>query len=658
MKLCLESKMFRLSCLNPQIQNQKQKKQGQPSFETLLKMLQNGYQNPCLDASPREAEDANYDLHDERGHHMITSPVNQRRMSQEITSNHSAENNSERMQIPDLRRSRSLGSELEEGGVSVENSREDFSDDESSCDGSRYYVAAELSPPAFDMRDLRITSPDQEQEVLISESPQIGSDQLNNEFMLSVSDPQDLGKEDHEICDMPIYFESTGDSVSRTPQVLPKLARSSSMPDIGSISPTSRGYSPCICYPRNRSFGDLNALDVKKKGTLSHGASTTQGQEDLCMSDKCTRETAVRDEYGYYDQCGSLNKDWIVPVNDEIKTAENYQEEDFKLKRIEEWVMDLQNCGPVEEIISSDLPASLACVQRGSALLDGIESSKLESKINPDIEAAKKYISSLNPAASTAQLANHGLAVIPFLSAFVSLKVLNLSGNSIVRITAGALPRGLHMLNLSKNKISTIEGLRELTRLRVLDLSYNKIVRIGHGLGSCSSLKELYLAGNKISEVEGLHRLLKLNILDLRFNKLSTSKCLGQLAANYNSLHAISLEGNPAQKNVGDEQMKKYLQGLLPHLVYYGRHPVKSSKEISDRSVRLGLGVSAHQHDRFPRSDHKPSPRRRSHGGLAALKQTSQVVDSPKRSRGSRHGNKTTNPPPPPSSSRLLETSF
>lgn len=50
-----------------------------------------------------------------------------------------------------------------------------------------------------------------------------------------------------------------------------------------------------------------------------------------------------------------------------------------------------------------------------------------------------------------------------------------------VRITAGALPRGLHVLNLSKNKISAIEGLRELTRLRILDLSYNKIARIGHG---------------------------------------------------------------------------------------------------------------------------------------------------------------------------------
>ncbi|MCH1922498.1 protein phosphatase 1 regulatory subunit 42, partial [Shewanella sp. A3A] len=69
------------------------------------------------------------------------------------------------------------------------------------------------------------------------------------------------------------------------------------------------------------------------------------------------------------------------------------------------------------------------------------------------------------------------------------------------------------MLSLSKNNISTIEGLRELTRLRLLDISYNRISRIGHGLASCSSLKELYLGGNKISEVDGLHRLLKLKVL-------------------------------------------------------------------------------------------------------------------------------------------------
>lgn len=144
--------------------------------------------------------------------------------------------------------------------------------------------------------------------------------------------------------------------------------------------------------------------------------------------------------------------------------------------------------------------------------------------------------------------------------------------------------------------------------------------------------------------MEGLHRLLKLNVLDLRFNKISTAKCLGQLAANYNSLQAISLEGNPAQKNVGDEQLKKYLQGLLPHLAYFNRQPIKVSalKDAAERSVRLG--IAAHQFDRGLRSEHK-SARKGSHG-VAAHKPSSssnfgrknQAVVSPKQSRGSRHG--------------------
>ncbi|KAJ6843602.1 uncharacterized protein M6B38_295880 [Iris pallida] len=233
------------------------------------------------------------------------------------------------------------------------------------------------------------------------------------------------------------------------------------------------------------------------------------------------------------------------------------------------------------------------------------------------MEMAYNYISSLTATSSAAQMANLGLVAVPFLSAFVGLRVLNLSGNAIVRITAGALPRGLHMLNLSKNNIAVIEGLRDLTRLRVLDLSYNRIIRIGHGLASCSSLKELYLAGNKISEIEGLHRLLKLNILDLRSNKLSTAKGLGQLAANYGSLQVINLDGNPAQRNVGDEQLKKYLLSLLPNLVYYNKHSIKASgtKEISDRPPRS----AAHHFDRSTRTESKMTRRSSQGSGLHKL---------------------------------------
>ncbi|KAM3366634.1 hypothetical protein ACQJBY_015802 [Aegilops geniculata] len=277
----------------------------------------------------------------------------------------------------------------------------------------------------------------------------------------------------------------------------------------------------------------------------------------------------------------------------------------YSIKRIEDWISQID--------IDSDIIVEEQGESSSSASTKYSESVVSVSAVRPDaksplgMEIAYTYISKLTPVSSSAQLPNLGLVAIPRLSAFSGLRLLNLSGNSIVRITAGALPKGLHMLSLSKNNISIIEGLRELTRLRLLDISYNRISRIGHGLASCSSLKELYLAGNKISEVDGLHRLLKLKVLDLRHNKISTSKGLGQLAANYNSLEAINLDGNPAQKNVGDQHLKKYLLGLLPNLAVYNKQPVRAtgSKEVSDRHTRKIS--SSHRSDRSSRSDRKSS---------------------------------------------------
>ncbi|OEL26506.1 hypothetical protein BAE44_0012473 [Dichanthelium oligosanthes] len=276
----------------------------------------------------------------------------------------------------------------------------------------------------------------------------------------------------------------------------------------------------------------------------------------------------------------------------------------YNIKRIEDWInqIDLDDI-TVDEQGESSISAST----KSSEPMAGVPAVRPDAKSPLGMEIAYTYISKLTPASSSAQLANLGLVAIPRLSAFSGLRLLNLSGNSIVRVTAGALPKGLHMLSLLKNNISTIEGLRELTRLRLLDISYNRISRIGHGLASCSSLKELYLAGNKISEIDGLHRLLKLKVLDLRHNKISTSKGLGQLAANYNSLEAINLDGNPAQKNVGDEHLKKYLLGLLPNLVVYNKHPIRAtgSKDVSDRHTRKIS--SSHRSDRGDRSDRKSS---------------------------------------------------
>ncbi|XP_011047499.1 PREDICTED: uncharacterized protein LOC105141829 [Populus euphratica] len=542
-----------------------------------------------------------------------------------------------------IKKSQSLGSGLcHEGMVHCDNDTEEetgqgFSGDSLDQNGLPRPDGSKdtgRSPTSVHEKDLQL------------ESVQMSFD-FDKECIFSIGNPQHSGKEELEISDFLLSGEGGDASGNQSPGSPPMIEKSCSFPDMGTFSPTSHGH----LASHSRSFEDLHSLNMRWKTISINGDEThkmrKEGRGDCIPKTEGNNIESCLDEgfdsYNY----SAMAKDWIMPVVNEANLPNKFQGEsstqqleelpskDFKMKRIADWLNNLQHCSSFEE--PNELPDTDDPVHGDS---DDFSSAKVDSKVTPVTEAAKRYISSLTVSATTAHLSNLGLAEIPFLSAFSSMRMLNLSGNSIVRITAGALPRGLHVLNLSKNSISSIEGLRELTRLRVLDLSYNRIFRIGHGLASCSSLKELYLAGNKISEVEGLHRLLKLTVLDLRFNKISTTKCLGQLAANYNSLQAISLEGNPAQKNVGDEQLKKYLQGLLPHLVYFNRQPTKAStlKDAADRSVRLG--ISSHQFDRGLRSENKAA-RKASHSLAGARPSSSSTharkshaVTSPKRSRG------------------------
>ncbi|KAK7260104.1 hypothetical protein RIF29_25864 [Crotalaria pallida] len=70
------------------------------------------------------------------------------------------------------------------------------------------------------------------------------------------------------------------------------------------------------------------------------------------------------------------------------------------------------------------------------------------------------------------------------------------------------------------------------------------------------------------AKIQALEELLKLTVLDLSFNKITTTKALGQLVANYNSLQALNLLGNPIQSNISNDQLRKAVFGLLPKLVY------------------------------------------------------------------------------------------
>ncbi|GJP71236.1 hypothetical protein CLOP_g2090 [Closterium sp. NIES-67] len=220
-------------------------------------------------------------------------------------------------------------------------------------------------------------------------------------------------------------------------------------------------------------------------------------------------------------------------------------------------------------------------------------------------EHAGRVVRGLDKHAAAVYLSMRGLLVVPPLGAFSSLKTLDLSRNNITSVAAGVLPRSLHILDLSHNRLAAVEGLRELSRLKVLNLSNNRLARIGHGLSGCLALRELYLAGNRVGEVEGLHRLLKLTVLDLGGNKVTTTKALGQLAANYASLRALNLAGNPIHVNLGDDAFKRYLIGLLPQLLYLNQRPIKtpSSRDaLSDPLKARGAGAPQLHHGHSSRS--------------------------------------------------------
>ncbi|XP_061356780.1 uncharacterized protein LOC133301173 [Gastrolobium bilobum] len=644
--------MFRFSCFHANSQSNKAKKTVQPSTEAMVKSLQDGSQDQVRKNSANPTS-SNLSLSKEQVHKQMNvienhicnwDSVERACRSVDLNSKFSFERDTEIHQTGRLRKSQSLESGLhQEGKPYADNITEGDEDlGFTPSDSKSHNDSISICRKDHDANPIDQCKKNTNCEF------QVSSSLANDGSLFSIGDPTPSDKDGPEISYTPLSGELAGDSADQTsgPDT-PSLMKSCSLPNIIASTLSSGKYAFIHASSRPRSSDDLQALGMKHKEVFINESDDQIRGDQERENNMGKTEDGFDDGFDSYLLSGSA-KDWVMPIVDDISDVKTlrrdssvdclgeFPNKDFKIKRIEDWVIDLQHCGPPAEE-TSELPEPVDPLVDANTIT-GVTVAGVDHKVTPGMEAAKRYISSLGANATAAQLANHGLVVIPFLSAFVSLKVLNLAGNAIVRITAGALPRGLHVLNLSRNHISTIEGLRELTRLRVLDLSYNRILRIGHGLASCSSVKELYLAGNKISEVEGLHRLLKLSIMDLRFNKISTAKCLGQLAANYNSLQAINLEGNPCQKNVGDEQLKKYLQGLLPHLVYFNRQPIKAStlKDGSDRSVRLG--VSSHQFDRSLRADRKTT-RKGSHGVVAAARRPStastsarksQTADSPK----------------------------
>ncbi|EOA20668.1 hypothetical protein CARUB_v10000980mg [Capsella rubella] len=347
-------------------------------------------------------------------------------------------------QVRHLKKSQSHGNELYlDGRAATENGTDDGTDRITSPNSLEQSHEAGSSKLVEGSPNLYEKAP------RASVSAYQGSNQALNGSMFSVGDLHHTDKDSRQLDDNSLYGEQMDNSNNHTPHGSPLMVRSNSMPNIAdSASEKSSPFK--YSSHHSRSSDELRALDMHQTDKSVHETDEEGKQEqdndrdyDMHKSGDNNKENLGEDGYDDAYDYSSLAKDWIVPPTDERKLTKflegetsKQQEElpgkDFKFKRIEDWVNDLQHVNLFEEAdeitgYDDELPREPVVLNESattSAKVDAI-------KLTPGMEAAKKYISSLSASATTAQLVSHGLVVIPFLSAFVGLRVLNLSGNAI-----------------------------------------------------------------------------------------------------------------------------------------------------------------------------------------------------------------------------------
>lgn len=271
----------------------------------------------------------------------------------------------------------------------------------------------------------------------------VSSGLANDGSLFSIGDPLPSDKDACEISDNPLSGEFAGDIADKSSVPgTPSMRKSHSTPNIRAFIPSSGKDASKCELSLSRSSEDFHALRMRQKEEfINEFDDQMRGHQDrendMGKAEDGHMDNFFDDGFDSYLLSGSA-KDWVMPITDDTNAFKKssvdgvgeFPNKDFKIKRIEDWVIGLQHCGPpLEETNESPSLAIEPLVDVNTT--NGVASASVDHKVTPEMEAAKKYISSLGANATAAQLANHGLVVIPFLSAFVSLKVLNLAGNAI-----------------------------------------------------------------------------------------------------------------------------------------------------------------------------------------------------------------------------------
>ncbi|KAI8007320.1 hypothetical protein LOK49_LG07G02350 [Camellia lanceoleosa] len=297
----------------------------------------------------------------------------------------------------------SLGSGLDREGRDSIGNDSDLTIPENSCDGSNNHNGMVVPGGG---KDQEICSPNQYQGALPFDSLLLSSDMVNKyDLIFSIGKTQQSEKESRENSD-----ESGVKFSDHKPHKFLVIVKSNSLPNIGSLG----GHYALTCLvPQSRSSVDLTVQKLRQK-MLIHDVERgmihdSERDYSVLNNEKNNCENPTEDDYDAYNYVGSA-KDWIVP---EVNAEKNFHGEsparqweelpskDFKIKRIENWVIHLQHCSPEEETNDELSNLDDHQVQRSAIEVDNLNAKRLDGKITPGMEAAMKYVSSLSATSTT-----------------------------------------------------------------------------------------------------------------------------------------------------------------------------------------------------------------------------------------------------------------
>lgn len=329
----------------------------------------------------------------------------------------------------------------QEGRLYADNFTEDDADPVLSCNGPESHSGSTISC----YRMGQYANPADKGKANQYSDIHVSSGLGNNGSIFSIGDPTPLDKDVLENSDTSLFGGCAGDHTSgRSSTTL--MLKSCSVPNFMASTLSSEICSFDHAFSRSRSSEDLQVSNMRLKDSFIN-ESDDQVNEEQARDNKMVKTeeihmgSSVDDGYDAYQLSGST-RDCVMPVIDDINVTKTLQGEssvehlddlankDFMIKRIEDWVTGLEHCEPLEE---TNEPSKFVGPFNEDVIstTGSVTASRVDGNVTPGMEAAKRCISSLSPNATAAHLANYGLVVIPFLSAFATLKVLNLSGNAI-----------------------------------------------------------------------------------------------------------------------------------------------------------------------------------------------------------------------------------